>query len=45
MRRWQFLIFLSLGVLLLALGLFSSGFIEVFKAGSLLCLSCMGLGL
>ncbi len=44
MRWLWFLILLFLGVFLLVIGLLNLAFLEVFKAGSLLCLSCMGLG-
>ncbi|MEO0098806.1 MAG: hypothetical protein ABIK99_02375 [candidate division WOR-3 bacterium] len=44
MRKLFFLILLLLGIFLLVSGLLGGAFLEVFKAGSLLCLSCMGLG-
>lgn len=44
MRKVLFLIIFLLGLFLLVNGLLDNAFLEVFKAGSLLCLSCMGLG-
>jgi|GEM_PF-2854999 hypothetical protein len=43
MRWLTFILLFLFGALLLFIGVYLSAFLETFKTGVILCLSCMGL--